>query len=164
MILRTKLDVDAKYFYWAEVYKDKKALELAAKALLKKCSPVRKLGVPPIAVCINYTLTEAKYDAARGLWRPYKETGCLGTVMFNKNNLGADILAHEFTHAALRWARTKGFEVAGDKKKVAAQEEKFCHVVGWLVIQMQNALVQHAGGPSDKLIDECYGILGWNPR
>lgn len=70
-----------------------------------------------------------------------KRTGKLGEMFLYAGNLGAGIVAHECTHAALRWLddglhRLKWpsiFSAAGPSASPA--EERFCWVVGNLVLQ-----------------------------
>lgn len=74
---------------------------------------------------------------------PYTTTGhkTLGEIVFHKASLGAAIVTHEATHAALKWVDAKRVNVdrvvrQGNTDIGIENEERFCDAVGSLVEQI----------------------------
>jgi hypothetical protein len=61
---------------------------------------------------------------------------------FNRQDLSAEIVAHEATHAAIRWARYTGVDISEDVTSLVAPEteERFCYALGAVVEQIESVL------------------------
>lgn len=68
--------------------------------------------------------------------------GCIGEMHFNRQDLSAEIVAHEATHAAIRWARYTGVDISEDVTSLVAPEteERFCYALGAVVEQIEVTL------------------------
>ena len=68
--------------------------------------------------------------------------GCIGEMHFNRQDLSGEILAHEATHAAIRWARYIGLSIVEDVTSLVApdSEERFCYALGAVVEQIEAVL------------------------
>lgn len=73
----------------------------------------------------------------------------LGTIYFYKDCVGTEVITHESTHAALRWAEEKKFNVvdrngpdyiAGD---ACDNEERFCYALGKIAAQIASKCWAH---------------------
>lgn len=67
-----------------------------------------------------------------------RPTKMLGTIIFHEKMLTPEIIAHESTHAAIRWAQAVKVQPIGDAQDgpAAEDEERFCYVVGQLTEQI----------------------------
>lgn len=149
MILRTKLFIDKRHFYWAEVHESPSALLAAAtKRVSWKKLRVRQA---PIAMCVSYvhkraTLGKKKFKRT-GLWRApviFTATGELGTVYFQRKRCDCSVLAHEFTHAALYWARQlKLRPMQKGEGSACSHEERFCQAIETMTRQFIHVAVKH---------------------
>ena len=64
----------------------------------------------------------------------------MGTIVFHADCLGAGIVSHEMTHAALRYAERIDLKVDfQDDGHDAEREERLCWIQGWLVCQFWEA-------------------------
>lgn len=70
------------------------------------------------------------------------KNGCIGEIHFNRQDLSTEIVAHESTHAAIRWARYIGLNIVEDVTSLVAPdtEERFCYALGAIVEQIEVTL------------------------
>lgn len=72
-------------------------------------------------------------EKGRTIWQK-----TLGTIFFHRERLGMEVITHEATHAAVRWAERRGITIAPDPKAGPAtdNEERFCYAVGRIAKQI----------------------------
>jgi hypothetical protein len=93
----------------------------------------------------------SRFANAEAAMLPYTIKGgkTLGEIVFHKAQIGIVTVAHEATHAALRWADSARVSVDRDVREsntdIGTQnEERFCDAIGTLVLQMMG-LMHDAG-------------------
>lgn len=62
----------------------------------------------------------------------------MGQILLHQAAVGAGVVAHECTHAALAWARRVGLSIAPSldgPQDAPEADERLCWVLGWLVSQ-----------------------------
>ena len=97
----------------------------------------RILGRYGKAMCTSWMQIDFSGKGRPGRYRPI-----LGEIVFAKRWFGAEVIAHECTHAAVAYARRRKFTPMsreGPRKRpndVTNDEERFCKVLGWLVRQI----------------------------
>lgn len=80
--------------------------------------------------------------ATLGMYRTDKRarpTKFLGACIFHEKALTPEIIAHEATHAAIRWAQATQIQPVPEELKdgnSSDDEERFCYVVGRLTEQI----------------------------
>ena len=97
------------------------------------------------------------FNTQKDLWRHYghkaraycwsyndkykgKPDYCVGQIGFSKTFMGYQIVVHELTHLAFRWARRKrlSWELPKTGRKVAEGEEMIAHCLDRLMVRFYN--------------------------
>lgn len=111
----------------------------------------RTLGRHGKAMCSTWT----RHRVRRG--RRSRITDEMGEIVIPRAWLGAGVIAHEATHAALGWARRIGLQgvldAAGRPGRVSDPEERFCRALGEISRQIavglydRRILIEASDGP-----------------
>lgn len=97
------------------------------------------------------------YPTQKALWKDYghkaraycqsyhdhykgKRDDCVGRVGLSLGFMGYQVVVHELTHLAFRWARRKklSWELPKTGRKVAEGEEMICHCLDRLMVNFYN--------------------------
>lgn len=114
------------------VWPDKAAMQAHFRRIMsqEEAAGYRKSA----ATCTGYT------EYRRG-----RKTGCFAEIDCHLGCIYPEIVAHETTHAVLRWARRVGLDPTrqGNGVDVSESEERFAEALGQMVAQFSNALHKH---------------------
>lgn len=114
LLVKFRVRVNRRQFYWVLVFRDREHVFAAHDLFMKEWRlPLCRHNYEAI------TTSYSKIVAGR-------RTGELGIVLFHLGSMGAGIVSHEMTHAALMWRR---------RRCKRATDERVCWVQGNLVMQ-----------------------------
>jgi hypothetical protein len=96
----------------------------------------------PGRFCKGICSTYSTQRRQGGRWRTTPE---MGEIVFALRWLGAGVIAHECTHAALHWAERRGHDVKdrGRGRFIGGGEEPFCGALGEMARQIARYLWAH---------------------
>lgn len=104
----------------------------------------KKIGATGEEAAFNFLAVTSTWTVFKVSRRTWKTDFCMGHLLFYRQRLGAGIVAHEATHAALRFAEVilklnpKEFYHMNRGGRAAKSEEILCNIVGGLVSQFWN--------------------------
>jgi hypothetical protein len=124
LFIRCESKSDA--FYVVEIYSTELQMQKAIKRQDVNSNGRGLIDRKCKACCFSYKAFDGQH----------RTTNEHGTIFFYKGNVGAPVLAHEFTHAALAWARRRRLDVSRRTGRYASDpEERVCHMVGYMMYQ-----------------------------
>lgn len=114
-------------FYVIEVYETERQMQRAISRQNVNSEGRRHFDPNCKACCFSYTA----YDGN------HKRTNEIGTIFFYRKFVTPAALAHEFTHAAMSWARRRrmNLNVRNSGHYARDAEERVCHMVGYMMWQ-----------------------------
>lgn len=118
-----RCDPDGRYFYSVEVHPNQKAM---LRAMHKLGAP-KKHSLDSRAACLRYELK-----------KPHPAHEQIGTIFFNREDAGVEVVMHELAHAAVGWARKVGIQPVDAPKRVRYRddpEERFVTCLQYMVRQ-----------------------------
>ncbi len=130
------------YFYRVFVFGSRKAMEIYWKAHTEKIGMTgSEAAFNFLAVTSTWTTLTIRISKGKDGRRRWKQDNCIGHMLFYRKRVGAGIVAHECTHAALRFAEVilkipaRDLYHARRGGRAPKNEERFCHAIGDLVSQ-----------------------------
>lgn len=126
--LRLFLRCEAKSddFYIVEIYQTEKAMQRAIRRQDINSAGTGRMDTKCKACCFSYNAYDGKH----------RITSEKGTIFFHRKFITPAALAHEFTHAALAWARKRRMSLSKRTGRYSTDaEERVCHMVGYLMWQ-----------------------------
>jgi hypothetical protein len=128
-----------RHYFRVFVFDNRTAMKHFWKAHVEKIGATgQEAAFNFLAVTSSWTVLKVHVSRNRKVWT---QDYCMGHLLFYRQRLGAGIVAHEATHAALRFAEVilklnpKEFYHMNRGGRAAKTEETLCNLVGSIVAQ-----------------------------